>query len=173
MRQAEQEFVERMGVILASDGLTRIAGRIFGLLLLTPDDASLDEIAEALGVSKASVSLDARRLEQRGFVQRVSRPGDRRDYYRVAANLLAHIMEQRVRRWRILHDTVTDARVALAGDVTPEVERRLDRFAAGSEYILGILADALARWTGDHERSAADATTATAAAAGGRGRAVR
>ena len=31
------DFIERMGLALESDGLPRIAGRIFGLLLLSED----------------------------------------------------------------------------------------------------------------------------------------
>jgi len=169
VQQAEQNFIERMGVILAGDGLSRIAGRIFGLLLLTPDDASLDQIAEALGVSKGSVSLEARRLEQRGMVQRVSRPGDRRDYYHVAPNLLAGMMEQRMRRWRALQDSIVEARDQLAGRASTAVLGRLDHFAAGSEFTLGVLADAIARWRGDHGRTDSRATPAPA----GRGRAAR
>jgi len=156
--QAEQHFIERMGVILGSDGLSRIAGRIFGLL----------GDAEALGVSKASVSLEARRLEQRGMVERVSRPGDRRDYYRVAPNLLAGMMEQRMRRWRALQDTIVETRAQLAGRASSAVLGRLDHFAAGSEFTLGVLADAIARWR-DDDRTRTRSTPAPA----GRGRAAR
>src|SRR5687767_1293747 len=81
-------FIERMGLFCEADGLPRIAGRIFGFLLLQPDECSLDDIADALGVSKASVSNDTRRLQQLGLLARVGRPGDRRDYYAVAPDLV-------------------------------------------------------------------------------------
>jgi DNA-binding transcriptional regulator GbsR (MarR family) len=42
---------------------------------------SLDEMAEQLQVSKASVSANARLLETIGMIERVTKPGDRRDYY--------------------------------------------------------------------------------------------
>jgi DNA-binding transcriptional regulator GbsR (MarR family) len=38
-------FIERMGLALESDGLPRIAGRIFGLLLVSEDARSLDDLA--------------------------------------------------------------------------------------------------------------------------------
>ena len=78
-------FVERMGRVTANEGVPRIAGRIFALLLVSEHEVSLDEIAARLGASKGSVSPDARFLEQRGLLELVRRPGDRRDYYRVAA----------------------------------------------------------------------------------------
>ena len=56
-------FIERMGVALDSDGLPRIAGRIFGLLLVSEDARSLDDLAAELRVSKGSVSTNARLLE--------------------------------------------------------------------------------------------------------------
>ena len=76
-------FVERMGLALEADGLPRIAGRIFGLLLVSEEPRSLDELAAELRVSKASVSTNARLLEHRGVLEQVSRPADRRDYYRI------------------------------------------------------------------------------------------
>ena len=55
-------FVGEMGLTFEADGFTRIGGRLFGHLLLADRPLSLDEIAAALRVSKASVSTDARRL---------------------------------------------------------------------------------------------------------------
>ena len=63
MHQKTRQLIERVGVLTEVEGLPRIAGRIFGLLLVTPGECSLDEMAEVLGVSKASISTDARRLE--------------------------------------------------------------------------------------------------------------
>ena len=68
-----------MGLALEADGLPRIAGRIFGLLLISEDALSLDKLASELRVSKASVSTNARMLEHRGVLEQVSRPADRRD----------------------------------------------------------------------------------------------
>jgi len=153
-----RQFVERMGVILSNDGLPRIAGRIFGLLLLHPDEASLDDIAELLGVSKASVSLDARRLEQRGVLVRISRPGDRRDYYRVADDLLQQMMRQRLQRWRTVHETVAAARERIPA-LEPAVARRLDEFAAGSDFICTSISRNLARWVEERSPSAEPPTS--------------
>ena len=91
------DFIDRMGLALESDGLPRIAGRIFGLLLVSEDCRSLDDLASELRVSKGSVSTNARLLEQRGVLERNSRPSDRRDYYRVPPDLFSHTMAQRLR----------------------------------------------------------------------------
>lgn len=53
---AHARFVERIGQILESDGLTRIAGRIFGHLLLSTEPQSLEDLATAFQASKGSIS---------------------------------------------------------------------------------------------------------------------
>ena len=68
-------------------GLPRSSGQIFGLLYLSPAALSLDEIAEALGLSKASASTGTRQLLGWHAIRQVWKPGDRKDYYEVQADL--------------------------------------------------------------------------------------
>ena len=91
MEPRTEEVIQRMALFFERDGLPRIAGRVLAYLLVSPDPRSLDELAETLQVSKSSVSTGARRLERMGTVERVTIPGDRRDYYCIAADL-AHRM---------------------------------------------------------------------------------
>lgn len=136
-----EQFIERMGMLTEADGLPRIAGRIFGLLLVTPDDLSLDEMAERLGVSKASVSNDARRLESHGLLERRSRPGDRRDYYTIAPDAFACSIEVRLERMRRFHEVLESAR-ELTGD-SERVERRLAELDAAYEMTVRVLRQVL------------------------------
>jgi len=103
------QFVERLAVVLETDGFPRIAGRIFGYLLTSDSEISLDEITEATGASKASASVNTRMLEDKGFIERLSRPADRRDYYRIAADPFLRTMEQRLARWNRIRSVITDA----------------------------------------------------------------
>lgn len=113
MQQSDEQFIERMGLFFENDGAPRISGRLLGLLLLTPGDCSLDDIAERLQVSKASVSTNSRLLETWGMVERTSRPGDRRDYYRIADDMQSRILERRVQRMRQLQDLIDEGRRTL------------------------------------------------------------
>ena len=128
MHPKTQQLIERVGVLSETEGLPRIAGRIFGLLLVTPGECSLDDMAETLGVSKASISTDARRLEQYGIVVRTSRPGDRRDYYAIAPNALRDSLEKKIRGMRLFLDILRDAREL--PDVDAEVRDRIDEWEA-------------------------------------------
>lgn len=109
MTRAHERFIEDVGVAAAGDGLPRIAGRLFGYLLLSPEPRSLDDIAEALQVSKGSVSADARLLLSHGWLRRVSFGGDRRDYYEMAPDFFARIVAYRLSRWEALHALVEEA----------------------------------------------------------------
>ena len=138
-------FTERMGLALEADGLPRIAGRIFGLLLVSEDARSLDDLARQLKVSKASVSTNARLLEQRAVLERISRPGDRRDYYRVPPDLFSHTMAQRVARWQRFHEAIAAARTTLPIR-SAEVMDRLEEYQEAYAYMSQVITEALASW---------------------------
>src|SRR3569623_1242186 len=110
MDRAQRSFIDRMGLATEADGLSPIAGRLFALLLLADEPQSLDDLAGSLDVSKASVSTDARRLLERGSVERVTRTGDRRDYYELAPDFFARIVQARVNRWRRIQSLDDDVR---------------------------------------------------------------
>ena len=61
-----------------------MAGRVVGwLLICDPPEQTFNQLAEALGASKGSISAATRFLVPGGMVQRLARPGERRDCYRV------------------------------------------------------------------------------------------
>jgi DNA-binding transcriptional regulator GbsR (MarR family) len=110
MRKEIERFVERAGLLWENDGLPRIAGRIYGLILIADEALSLDDIADALGVSKASVSTDTRLLERIGYVERISKPGDRKDYYQHTQRSFEQAIAERIRRMHELEDLIESAR---------------------------------------------------------------
>ena len=134
LQPAAEQYIERMGLLWEAEGLPRIAGRILGFLALQPEPVTLDELASTLGVSKASVSNDARRLQRLGLVERGSRPGDRRDYYLIADDLPARVAAQKLADLERLHAALTEAR-DLPG-TPPLVRARLGAFGAFQQQIL-------------------------------------
>jgi DNA-binding transcriptional regulator GbsR (MarR family) len=121
----ETQFVERLARLVEEDGGPRISGRILGLLLLTPGELGLDDIAERLQVSKASVSTNARMMETFGILERVGHPGDRRDFYRVAPDAIARMLERRARWLQRFGEAVKEgARTEAARDATVRTRLR-------------------------------------------------
>lgn len=112
-----------MGMAFERDGATRIMGRIFGMLLLSGKPVALDEIAAGLGVSRASVSTDARRLLQLGLLERRAPSGDRRDFYAVHPEGFRSSLEARIANLRTFADLIAEAR-ALGGK-NAEIQRRI------------------------------------------------
>ena len=80
MNDPIENFIEMMGLIYQADGAPRIAGRIFGLLLVEDEPHSLQGIAERLQVSKASASTNARLLAEKGVIRLTTKPGVRQDF---------------------------------------------------------------------------------------------
>ncbi|MDD2237530.1 MAG: hypothetical protein PHP44_01205 [Kiritimatiellae bacterium] len=74
-------FVELAGSATQSFGAGRVIGQIFAHLYLCREVQSLDDLTEALGISKGSASMSVRQLEQWGALKKVWKKGDRKDYY--------------------------------------------------------------------------------------------
>lgn len=147
-KRAKERFIEEVGLTAEADGLPRIAGRLFGHLLLSPGPRSLDEIAEALSVSKGSVSTDARLLLSHGWLRRSTVAGDRKDYYEMAPDFFAGIVAYRLRRWSTLHDLVAAALPEL-GAKSPTVIDRLRYLDEAQSFFVDGLRKLLEEWQGE------------------------
>jgi len=164
MTHPHDMFVDRMGQTAEADGLSPIAARLFALLLVSDEPRSLDDLALALGVSKASVCTEARRLFERHVVERVHRTGDRRDYYELAPDFFAQIVRARVAQWRRVQELATTLRTSTRASAVVR-----DRLAAIDE-IQGLVVekvdDALSAWeTRARKRALEGAATAKSASA--------
>jgi len=138
-------FVDRVASLFEHDGLPPIAGRIFARLLVSDEPRSLDQLAEDLGVSKASASTNARLLAQFGLVEPVRLPGSRRDYYRTADDLFERSMAVRLDRWRQFTQVIGEGRATLPlPDIA--VRRRLERYEGALSYMADAIGRAMVQW---------------------------
>ncbi len=163
MDPAFTAFVDRMGIAAETDGMSPIAGRLYALLLLSQEPRSLDELADALGVSKASVSTDARRLLERGIVGRVAKTGDRRDYYELTPDFFARIIDARISRWRRMQVLANDLREQ-ANSLPTAVRQRIDSIDDVEASVIAPLEQALADWQAQRKQAATTNRRATAKA---------
>lgn len=79
-------MLEGLGQLADYFGYNRVMGKMYGALLLTPQPMSLDDLMDHLDVSKASVSMNMRMLENMGIVREVWVRGDRKKYYEAEAD---------------------------------------------------------------------------------------
>jgi DNA-binding transcriptional regulator GbsR (MarR family) len=89
------KFIEDIALYYENFGIPRIAGRMFGLFLVTTEPLSAEQVAEALAASLSSVSTNIRVIMANGWVEKITRPGDRTTYYRFSPTAWASVMERR------------------------------------------------------------------------------
>lgn len=76
-------FVDGVRVL----GLPGSLGEIYGLLFISQEPLSLDDLVRMLGISKGSASQGLRTLRTLGAVRERTNDGDRRKYYEPAVDL--------------------------------------------------------------------------------------
>ncbi|HEU4451948.1 MAG TPA: hypothetical protein VFR81_02775, partial [Longimicrobium sp.] len=76
-----------------------------------------------------SVSLNARLLENAGIAERVTRAGDRRDFYRIAPDMSTRFLERQIERIKVLDGRMAAARERME-PLSDTVRQRLDRAVA-------------------------------------------
>jgi len=109
LRDEEKNYVEKVGVVFEQTGLPRMAGRVFGWLLISePPYQSSGQLAEVLQASKGSISTTTRLLIQIGFLERFVIPGVRHDYFRLRPDALQrtikHGLEDEISMFRELSE---------------------------------------------------------------------
>lgn len=84
-----ERFSSGVARICGIYGLPPLLGRLYGVLLLSPEPLSLESLAQAVGAAKSTVSVSVRKLEQLKMVRHHWMKGDRRDYYEAVVDPLA------------------------------------------------------------------------------------
>ncbi len=100
-KDARAHFVESWGSLGVLWGINRSMARVQALLMCSPEALCLDDIADALEISRGNASMSLKELRAWGVVHRVHQPGDRRDWYVPeddAWQVLFRILAERKRR---------------------------------------------------------------------------
>lgn len=88
----QTDLTEKLARVFESGGLSPLVGRIYSLLIASPEPVSLQEMAKRLGVTKAAVSIQVRVLEMHGLCVKRPRGKDRRNYYGIPDDHLKVMM---------------------------------------------------------------------------------
>jgi DNA-binding transcriptional regulator GbsR (MarR family) len=121
----QQRFIEEFGLFVEGIGLPRMAGRILAwLLICDPPEQTMQELTTALQASKSSISTMTRLLIQFRMVERISLPGERRDYYRTPPDFWERWLEDSVNKIAEFRKMAARGLALLDGQ-PPEQRRRL------------------------------------------------
>jgi DNA-binding transcriptional regulator GbsR (MarR family) len=124
---AQSAFIEEMGQFLGGYGMTPMAGRMWGwLLLCDPPEQTAAEIAEALQASRGAISGTARILASAGFIRRTTRRGDRREYFSSPPEALDSMLSNAGVIYRRLRE-IAEHGLAASGN-SASAEARLQEF---------------------------------------------
>ena len=107
LEQVSTSMVDGLAQLATYFGFSRVLGQLYAVLILNPEPMSLDDMTEALNISKASASTNMRTLENFGMVRQVwtKQQIGRRKYYepvtdiwRIISNLLSQREMQDIER---------------------------------------------------------------------------
>jgi DNA-binding transcriptional regulator GbsR (MarR family) len=119
-------YVEEFGVSFEQFGLPKMVGRVLGSLIVSdPPERSAEELAEELRASRGSISSATRTLVQMGLVQRFSRPGERRNRFRVRPGAWAELMRREQDSLKSFRE-MAERGLELMGGAGPEARRGLE-----------------------------------------------
>ena len=149
----EKHFVEDVGIVFEQTGLPRMAGRIFGWLLISdPPHQSTSELAEALMASKGSISTITRLLIQIGLIERLSLPGVRHDYFRLRPDawqyMIKHGLEDEIKMVRQL----AEHGLELLADKTPLTRKWLEEIRNVYTFLEQEFPTLLERWEQERKK---------------------
>lgn len=139
----ERQFIEEVGLWTESVGLPRMAGRVYGrLLICDPPEQSSAQLAEYLGASRASISTSTRLLLQLGMAEKVPVPGSRATYFAVRPESFGRLLEAEMERTRVARELMERGLQTLTH--RPERQRRRvqelrDLFALFERELPGIV----------------------------------
>lgn len=148
---AKQHFVEEVGLFFEQARLPRMAGRVLGWLLISnPPHQTLNELMEALGASKGSISTMTRLLIHLGLIERVSLPGQRRDCFRIKPGVWPLLVQQRMLQFTMLR-RLAEQGLALLDSDEPPLRRRLEEMRDMYAFFEQELPVVLARWENERQ----------------------
>src|SRR3954454_443898 len=128
MTPGESQFVEEMGQFLGGLGMTPMAGRMWGwLLICDPPEQTAGEIAEALQASRGAISGTARILAGPGLIRRTTRRGDRREYFAAPPEALDSMLASAGAIYRQMRE-IAERGLAATADRPAESRARLQEF---------------------------------------------
>ena len=153
MDEERKRYVEEFGLLFGQFGLSRMLGRVLGVLMISdPPERSAEELAGELGASRGSISQTTRSLIQMSLVQRWSRPGERRDYFRIKPGAWHGIMRREMESLGAFREAA-ERGLELLDSEDPEARRSLEEMSDFYAYWEKEMPALLERWEKETLRS--------------------
>ncbi|HIB49205.1 MAG TPA: transcriptional regulator [Flavobacteriaceae bacterium] len=100
-KEAKEKFISTWGNLGSLWGINKAMAQIHALLFVSPAPLSMEDIMEALGISRGNASMNLRGLIDWGIVYKVNVAGERKEYFtseKDVTELSRQIAKERSRR---------------------------------------------------------------------------
>lgn len=143
----KREIVNRFGLFFITYNMSEIMGRILGLLLLSVNPLNLDNITQSLELSKASISIQIRKLVEIGYLRKLPKTKDRKDYYSFNEEFIRSTMlnyvDSKEKNQRSFIDLLSDFKESEADsfrlDEYKLITKRLDQIYEFNDLFINIM----------------------------------
>lgn len=143
-------FVERFAADMVEAGMPRMAARVFGALLSSPEGVlSSAQLSEQLRISPAAVSGAISYLVNITLVRREREPGSRRDRYRLHPDQWYEALTSRDARLVRWSGTLRDGIATVGPESTPG--RRMAETLEFFDFMRNEMESLLGRWRAHRE----------------------
>jgi len=151
LEKAQARVIETLARNMDLYGITMSTGLLYGTLLFQDKSMTLDEMGEALGMSKTSMSTGVRTLMDLNMVEKIWKKGTRKDHYEVNLDWYQNFIDLFSVKWRhaceqnvqgLKRSLVELRSLKESEELTDELEERVDlsiqRIENGLEYYLWL-----------------------------------
>ena len=81
LEEAKNRFLQIWGTVGVEWGINRTMAQVHGLLLMSDEALTAEQVMEALSISRGNANMNLRELISWGLVFRENRPGERKEYF--------------------------------------------------------------------------------------------
>ena len=78
---AKNKFIQIWGTVGVEWGINRTMAQVHGLLLVSEEALTAEQVMEALSISRGNANMNLRDLIGWGLIFRENRPGERKEYF--------------------------------------------------------------------------------------------
>jgi len=142
----KKELIERIGVFHEKFGFQPVAARIYGLLLVSEKtELTFDEIREELMVSKSAVSTALNLLMSMKQVDYITRPGDRKRYFKSNLGKWKTFMRELINFAQNYGDLFKEVQ-SVRGNTDPEFNKTIEELTDFIDFIINSFPDLMKNW---------------------------
>jgi DNA-binding transcriptional regulator GbsR (MarR family) len=81
LEDAKKQFIQAWGTLGSKWGINRTMAQLHALLMISPESMSTEDMMEELNISRGNVNMNIRELMDWGLVEKIHKPGDRKEYF--------------------------------------------------------------------------------------------